>query len=57
MTAPHWPPITALVLLRKASPAITFYNHFLRLQGWCEVGGFTLSLDTVPTLVDFYTEV
>lgn len=48
---------TALVLLRKASPAIMFSSHFLCLQEWHEVGSFTLCLDTVPTLIDFYTEV
>lgn len=34
---PPAPPTAALVLLRKASPAIMFSSHFLHLLGWREV--------------------
>lgn len=51
-----YPPINALVLLRKSSPAIMFCSHFLHLQGWREAGSHPMP-GTVLTLIDFYTEV
>lgn len=49
--------VPALGSLRKAPPAITFYIDACFISGDGVRWGCHPCLDTVPNLIDFYTEV